>query len=101
METPEKFMLRMGMEQLAAFKDFQDREQGGMTIRDFDVWLGGFISGISHYYNEKAKGKMTEKKFADNLTKIAMKISKGKIAKGLGITGTAKEQVVILNTAKK
>lgn len=91
MKKTQDKIIKLGIKQLTAFKDFQDKECGGMTIRDFDVWLGGYISGVSHYYH--LVEKCSEEVFENDLMEIAMSISKCSIAKELGVTGASKEEI--------
>lgn len=95
-----KELVKIGESQICAFKDFQDREQGGMTVRDFDVWLGGYISGLSHYWGLKNKG-ILEEDFAADLFQVARGMEMGDTAKSLGINGVDREEIVTFNVSKK
>lgn len=92
-------IVQTAIKQLTAFKDFQDREMGGLTIRDFDVWLGGYISGVSRFYFTVG-GNLSEKEFENDLREIAQKVSECDLCKELGVTGVSKEEITSFNISK-
>lgn len=94
MKKIQQKIIDLGVKQLESFVVFQNEEYNGMTIRDFDVWLGGYVSGISHLYNKTAKPSSVEV-FKNDLQQIASAIADCKIAKDLGVTGTEKEQITL------
>lgn len=74
-------------------KSFEEWAEGAKEIgyenlsaRDFDSWVGGFISGLSF---GQIFPEITEEDFTDIINHLV----KSDIAKSLGITGTLKEKL--------
>lgn len=88
-------IIEIALNQLRAFKEFQDKErEGGMTVRDFDTWVGGFVSGASH----ALYGVVNSAEDMDReLRKLSEALVKSDVAVELGVAGTEKETYEIIS----
>lgn len=85
-------LIKIAILQLKAFKKFQEETYGEMTVKDFDVWLGGYVSGISHVYGPSIE---KEEELVKKLDEIAMAIATSDVAKEIGVTGIEKQEFII------
>ncbi len=88
--TKEK-IVRMTIKQLAIWADLQKSLDGQkITPRDFDCWMAGYISGIT--FPEDIADDV-----AINVKEIVDAIIDTNLVKSFGVTGTSKEQILIVN----
>jgi hypothetical protein len=95
-------LIEMGENQLSFFKKFQDEEMEGMTVRDFDAWVSGYVSGLSFYYEGLVRPHLVsnEEEFSEGLKKIGSALGYGPVAKSLGVGVPTTEFVQTFNVAK-
>lgn len=69
-----ELIIKNAVTALKGFTQYQNNATGKATSRDFDAFLGGYISGASMYYNEVTA--LTEKQFEADLKYITIEVSK-------------------------
>lgn len=97
----KKEIVRRAEIQLSEFKKSQNQNvYAPMTLRDFDVWCGGYFSAISWYYQKLVDTK-SEEQFVQDIKDMSDMLLKEVTAISLGVTGTATERIDMLNIADR
>lgn len=97
-EETKKEIVKTALENLEAFYDFAiEKGHGKMTVRDFDVWLGGYMSGVATVLS---KTVASELELMQTILEMGEVIACSELAKKIGVTGTLHSSVTFANLAK-
>lgn len=75
-------------------EQFEFLRKEKLQPRDFDNWIGGFIAGYS--LKKNSLDEITNEEALKNVTKLMKELLESDFVKNIGVTGTAKEIIKIL-----